>query len=165
MMPKSGGTFTGNVAVTAPSGISSGGYLSTSGNANLGTASDDITTIIGHLVLSGNSSPTVAIPASSPAAGTGGSVGASLNRGNDLAGEIQVTTGASGTTTGTLVEVTFAAAKPDSDFLVFLTPNSINAADLNPSITSRSSTGFSIRANAAPGTGETLQIQYLVIEV
>jgi hypothetical protein len=141
------------------------GAATFNGSVTLGNATGDIATIKGHLVLDSDSLPSVAIPASSPAAGTGGSVGASINRGNDLAGEIQVITGSSGTTTGTLVDVSFAAAKPDSDYLVFLTPNSINASDLNLSITSRSSTGFSIRANTAPGTGETLNIQYLVIEV
>lgn len=160
MMPKSGGTFTGNVSVN-PGGLVTSDYLTTSGNSNLGTGNADITTVTGHFRVEGG----VFTVAAGAAAGTGGSLAASRMKGTDQAGELQVVTGASGTSTGTLATVTFAEGRPDSDYLVWFQASSINAADLDLNVINRSTTGFTIRCNTAPGAGETLQIQFWVVEV
>jgi hypothetical protein len=132
-------------------------------NVTLGNNSAaDTTTIHSHFHVKAAASFSVVVGA---AAGTGGSVGATRSRGSDQAGEIQVTTGASGTSTGALALISFAYDRPSSDYLVFYGAHSTNAGDLNLSTTSRSVSGFTIQANAAPGTGETLNIAFWVVEV
>lgn len=107
------------------------------------------------------SAPSVA-PGS--AAGTGAT--ASLRSGsNDHSGQVQVVTGSSGTSTGTIVTVTFAQARPSSSYDVWLQPTSAAAQALGVArVTGRSAASFDVAVATAPGTGQTLQWSYLVVE-
>jgi hypothetical protein len=69
--------------------------------------------------------PSVAVGA---AAGTGGSVGATITEGNDRWGVVQVVTGNSGLTTGTLATITFGAVRSNANYVVVLTPSGTAAA-------------------------------------
>lgn len=172
MMPIAGGTFTGNVAVqgglsaddylTATGNLNANGTANLNGNVNLGNSpSGDTTTVNSHFKITGGTfGATVGA-----AAGLGGSLAATRVRGSDQCGEVQVVTGAGSTATGTLATVNLSNARPSTDYQVFLQPMSINASDLNLSVTSRTTTSFDIRANTAPGAGETLVIGFLIIEV
>lgn len=159
-------TLTGDVSavdVAASGTFAVTGAATLNGNVTLGNnSSSDTTTIHSHFQVKAAGAFTVSLGA---AAGTGGSAAASRMRGSDQAGEFQVVTGSSGVSTGTLASISFAYSRPSSDYVVFLQASSINAADLNLNVTNRSSTGFDIRANAAPGTGETLQIAFWLVEV
>ena len=152
-LAKAGGTMTGQL-------IANGGAALGGGTVRFGKNIAETTSIYGHFQLAGNGGFTVS---AGTAAGTGAT--ASAERGGLNAFEMRIVTGSSGTGTGTLASVTFVSSRPSSDYLVWLQPHSINASDLNLSVTSRSTTGFDIRANVAPGTGETLNIACLVIEV
>ena len=151
---KTGGTLTGPL-FSSYSGTFNGG-------ASLGILETSVVSLHGHLRLV--NSGAIFGTTLGAAAGTGGSVGASRIRGSDTAGEVQIITGSSGVSAGTLVTVDFADARPDTDYIVVFQPTSINASDLNLSLGSRTTDGFAIRANTAPSTGETLNIAFLVIE-
>ena len=100
------------------------------------------------------------------AAGTGGSAAVSFPRGgSDTAGQIRVVCGTSGLGTGTLVTFAFNATKPDSNFIVLISPMSKAARSANLSVSTLSTTGFPILANTAPSSGAQIDIGYLVIEV
>ena len=100
------------------------------------------------------------------AAGTGGSAAVSFPRGgSDTAGQIRVVCGTSGLGTGTLVTFAFNVTKPDSNFIVLISPMSKAARSANLSVSTLSTTGFPILANTAPSSGAQIDIGYLVIEV
>lgn len=104
-------TFTGTVTAAA---------LTATGDVSLGDATSDLLTITGR-VKSAGSSPSIATGA---AAGTGT---ASIT-GTDRCGQITVSSG-SGRTTGTLFTVTFASAKPNTNYVVIMTALDADAAD------------------------------------
>lgn len=123
---------------------------------------DSLTDLVldGTLETSGTN-PTIAVES---AAGTGGSVGAVVNFGNDIAGRVTITSGSGSVGTGSLCQITFASARPDIDYSVQLTAATSQAAVLRYYVTDRQTTSFDIGVATAPGTGETLSFAYLVIE-
>jgi hypothetical protein len=54
---------------------------------------------------------------------------------------------------------------PDTNYLVFFQETSINASDLDLQLSGRTTGGFDVRANVAPGAGETLNIGFLVVQM
>jgi hypothetical protein len=149
---KTGGSITGATTVT--------GALAVTAAANLGTLGNP-TKLFGTFGV-GGSAFTVTIGS---AAGTGGSAAATRILGADNAGEVQIVTGTTGVTTGTILQVNFANAMPDTNYIVLLTPSSTNAGLINASVSTRSTGNFLIRANTAPGTGQTLMFGFLVVQV
>lgn len=107
--------------------------------------------------------PTLTIGA---AAGTGGSAAVSWVRGgSDSGGAVRVRCGASGTSTGTIVSVTFNTPKADSNYMVLFGEYSVAAEAARISITNKTTSGFEIRANAAPAADSQIDVDLLVVEV
>lgn len=97
-------------------------------------------------------------------AAAGDTATASVVFGNDIAGRVSVTTGGSGIATGAVLQVNFAANRPDTDYSVQVTPASSQAAPLGWYVTDRQVGSFDIAVTTAPGSGHVLTFAYLVIE-
>jgi hypothetical protein len=109
----------------------------------------------GH-IFSGGATPTATV---ATAAGTGATVTIS---GTDTAGTVTLVTG-TGPTTGTQVNVTFAAAYAATPKAVRFTPESGAAALLNPYTSGKSATVINLGLATAPAAGATLTFNYEVI--
>jgi hypothetical protein len=72
--------------------------------------------------------------------------------GNDTCGIISITPGGAGIGTGTLATITFAAARPDTNYAVLLQPNSSAALTLPLRVTGRTTTTFDVASASAPPT-------------
>lgn len=145
-------------SVTATGTITADGDLITESDLVIGTA-----TTGGKIRLPERTSkPTVT---HGTAAGTGGSVGASIIRGGtDTSGVIRVTTGTSGVTTGVIVAVTFQTARSTNEFGVQVTGQSVDSA-IGLVAANIATTGFDVRCTTAPGTEDTVDIFYTVFDL
>lgn len=157
LAPKASPTFTGTVTAAA---LTATGTVNTQGNTNLGNSSGDVTTVTGQLAFSG-SSPSIAAGAS---AGTGAT--ASILYGNDTQGELQINMG-TGAGTGIIATITFAVARPNTNYSVFICPADSDASDLSGKFhclnTDRSTTVWKIRASVAPTSSASHVFDYFVI--
>lgn len=118
----------------------------------------------GHLGVRQDTKPTIAVGA---AAGTGGSVGATVATGStDTAGQIIVVTGAAALTTGTLATITFNKAYTRAPIVVFSPANGTAATYMTTKQMQVGSTtgNWTLGINVAPGAGETTYWDYIVIE-
>lgn len=111
-------------------------------------------TLLGRLV-SGAASATVAGGGQASAASAAG------NGANDSAGTLNVTTVAS-PVAGTLVSVTFATAYSATPHVV-ITPANQASRQCSPYLSARTTTGFTISADVAPGASTALQFDYVVV--
>lgn len=163
LAPIASPTFTGTV--TAPTIVATTGMttvdLTSTGNAALGNADADVVTVWGHDRHKG-AAPSIAVGV---ALGTGGSVSATI-AGTDQVGDITLVAGASGTTTGTACTVTFAAARPDTNYGVQISPENANAG-VN-GVLVRAPTGttttWTLAFNVAPIAGNTQRYHYQLRE-
>ncbi|MDO8507527.1 MAG: hypothetical protein Q7S53_03085 [bacterium] len=158
-----------NVGTIASSTIN-GQTISTSANftGTLAVSSTSLfsanITVNGHII-TGNASGTTTV-AVGAAAGTGGSVGASIV-GNDTAGYVTITTGnALTTTTGTMATVTFANAYGATPKAVILTPQgNTNGSSVNYYVGSAGTTTFTINTGTVPtGGGNTYIYNYMIMQ-
>lgn len=111
--PLASPTFTGTL--TTPN-------LTATGDSTLGNGDTDATIIQGH----DRHKSAAPSPAAGVALGTGGSVGVTVS-GSDQSGTITLTAGTTSLTTGIATTVTFATARPNTQFSVVVTPLGINA--------------------------------------
>lgn len=120
-----------------------------------------ITRIDGHLVGNG-SAPSPAVQA---AAGTGGTCAVSVNTNStDLSGDLQVTTGTIGLSTGAVCIVTFSSAYTNPPSCIF-TAQDANAALATSSVYMNStSNDFTINARVALGITTTYTWNYHCIQ-
>lgn len=120
-------------------------------------------TVNGHIITA-NASGTTTV-AVGGAAGTGGSVGATVT-GNDTAGYVIITTGDSGTTTGTMATVTFANTYGATPKAVILAPQgNTNGSSIQYYVGSAGTTTFTINTGTAPTAGGNTYIyNYLVMQ-
>lgn len=157
--------------VTAPSGDIVGtsdsqtltnktlGSFTATGDSTLGDGDGDVTIIQGHLRHK-SAAPSIT---AGVALGTGGSMGASIV-GTDQAGEITITAGSTGRTTGLAATISFATARPNSNYAIKLTPATQGASSNAVQwITNNNTNSFTISFNVAP-TATTYGWFYAILE-
>jgi hypothetical protein len=144
--------------------ITTAGSLLVEGSTTLGDAAADVTLIQGHLKHRGVR-PSIAVGV---ALGSGGSVGATII-GTDQAGTVTLVAGTSSLSSGVAATVTFAAARPDTNYVVMLQTENSNAG-LNavlvraPGTPGATTTTWTVTFGAAPTSGTTYKYHYLVVE-
>lgn len=150
--PLASPTFTGTLTAAD---------LVATGNTTLGNAGGDITLIQGHLKHKG-SAPSIAVGA---ALGTGGSVGVTI-AGTDDEGELTVTAGTTSLGAGTAATITFATARPDTNYTVIVSPRaSVAGLNAEGAYGTRDTTGqWLLRFATAPASGTARSYCYRVRE-
>jgi hypothetical protein len=161
--PLASPTFTGTL--TAPT-LSVTSTLTTvdvaaTGNSTLGNGGSDIIQMHGHVKFKG-SAPSIAVGA---ALGTGGSVGASIT-GVGQTGELVLTAGTTSLGTGTAATITFATARPDTNYSISLDPRASNsgANAVGAYATRNTVNDWLVRFAAAPLSGLQYAYNYTIIE-
>jgi hypothetical protein len=131
------------------------------GTIQLGQAATDTIRNQGHMKHAG----TVPSIAAGVALGTGGSMGVSIS-GTGSVGELVVTAGTTSLTTGTAATITFATARPDTNYAVLITPRASNAgANLVGAYATRDTTSqWLLRFANAPVSGTGYAYCYWVFE-
>lgn len=118
--------------------------------------------ILNNAVETSGTAPTIAATANA------GSTASVSIAGNDTCGRITLTPGGVGIAAGNQLTVTFAAARPDTNYEVFLQPFNDGAAGLSAPVArpaSLSTTTWALnRATTALTSGTTYIWSYLVIE-
>lgn len=160
----------GNPTVSLPAAITAPGSLvvttdaTVNGNTTLGNGDTDATVVQGHLKHKS------AAPGIAPgvALGTGGSVGATLV-GTDQAGTLSLVAGTTSPTIGIAATITFATARPDTNYVTILTPENANAGAnavlvRAPGPGVATTTTWTVQFGAAPTSGFTYKFHYLVVE-
>lgn len=147
----------GNLAFTGDSTLT--GNLVVTGNAQLGNAAADATTIFGKLKVDGTA-PTVAVNTS--VCGSGSS--AVVDYGSDTAFQITVSCAGTGYASGRVVTVTFNQAKSSTNYNVMIQEASSEAWTKRFRPVSRTTTTFDIYVDTAPSASETLILQVVIIE-
>jgi len=114
--------------------------------------------------LTGVSTPTATVGV---AAGSGATAGIVAGAGsNDVHGSIEVTTGSTGLSTGTLITVTYSNPFSGTATNVILTPKNDEAANEMAKwrVASETQNGFTVRARAALTASTTYQFNYSVAQ-
>jgi hypothetical protein len=146
--------------IEAPNLIASTGLLA-EGSSQLGAGNGSVTNIQGHLNFADTTKPTASIQA---AAGSGAS--ATIEDGStDISGRITLNVGTS-PTTGELVRITFASARANTTYKVFLEaddPSAMTATTIRE--THPSTDYWTLTATgSAPGASADYIFNYLVID-
>lgn len=131
------------------------------GTMQWGQSATDITQLHGHLKHK-SAAPSIAVGV---ALGTGGSVGVAID-GSDQAGTVTLTAGTTSLTTGTATTITFATARPNTNYSVWLAPAG-TAAGTNAVQFRRGTTGtttWTISFAVAPTSGAVYVYDYGIIE-
>ena len=95
-------------------------------------------------------------------AAMGSSPGAITQSGAEYTGRILADSGSSGTTTGILFTITFANARPTSNYNIFINPQNVESARCNAYGINDSTTQFTIRCQVAPNVSEQLRFGWLI---
>ena len=127
------------------------GNLTVSGSTTVGSI-----TINGHII-SGGITPSVSVSSNA------GSAATVTVLGDDSAGTITLTSGSSGTLSGSQVNLTFANSYGDTPH-VLITPNDSTSASLEVYPTNVTDTGFSLNVSAAPQANTTYSFEYFVVQ-
>lgn len=125
-------------------------------NGNFATKVLEIFGKDGHVVTGGTATPTSAVKA---AAGAGATATVT---GNDMAGQVTLTTGTA-PTPGAMLDITFANAWAATPKSVIFTAESGAGALLAPYTAGRSSTVFTLGLGAAPAASTTYTFNYQVL--
>lgn len=155
--------FTG--ALTGPDGTFSGTVqavnLIATASATLGNSASDVILDEGHTRHKGNA-PSIAVGV---ALGTGGSVAATID-GTDEVGVIRLVAGTTSLTTGVLGTITYASARPNTNYAVTLEARNSTAGvnAIQRFVLRDSASAWTIRCNVAPGSGLTYDFHYRVKE-
>ena len=145
--------------------LSGGIFTSTNLGTFNNTQAPAMTTPSATHLTSQGTAPTIAVGA---AAGTGGSVGATIT-GHDMANGISVVTGASGQTSGVLATITFGSAFASAPNVSCTATNSSSAllptgvTPVGVFVTTTTTTAV-INVTAAPAAGTTYTFQLLAIQ-
>lgn len=162
---------TGLVKVTTTTGVLSTAAANTdylpvaspvaTGTMQWGQSATDIIRHQGHMKHAGTT-PSIAVGA---ALGTGGSVGATI-AGTGHVGELVVTAGTTSLLSGTAATITFATARPDTNYAVLITPRASNAgANLVGAYATRNTVNdWLLRFSTAPTSGTGYSYCYWVFE-
>jgi hypothetical protein len=137
--------------------------LTVNGDSTLGNGDSDVVILRGH-VRRKTAAPSIARPGGG-ALGTGGSVDATI-LGTDQAGSINLVAGTTSLTTGTAATITFATARPDTNYSIGLTARGATAGAnaVGVYVVAVNTTTWDIRFAAAPGSGNTLPYFYRIDE-
>jgi hypothetical protein len=116
-------------------------------------------TIASQLDTSGTSPTLAALAAAGSTAAITGQVG------NDTSGTFTLTPGGAGIAAGEIITITFAAARPDTNFSVFLTPHSAAARTLPTHIgpSNRATTSVGLTTSTALTSGSAYIWGYLIL--
>lgn len=162
---------TGLVKVTTGTGVLSTATANTdylpvasptaTGTIQWGQSATDIIRLQGHMKHAG----TVSSITVGAALGTGGSVGATI-AGTGHAGELQLTAGTTSLATGTAATITFATARPDTNYVVQLTPRGLNAGinAVGAYATRNTTSDWLLRFAVAPTSGTVYSYTFFVFE-
>lgn len=128
---------------------------------SIGTANSSVLPVFGHLKHK-STAPSIAIGA---ALGTGGSAGVAIV-GTDQAGTITLTAGTTTLTTGIAATITFASARPDTNYSVILGPaDPDTGANLIKYYRGTLATGtWEVRFQTAPSSGVVYVLDYQIME-
>ena len=95
-------------------------------------------------------------------AAMGSSPGAITQAGAEYTGRILAASGSSGTTTGILFTITFANARANSNYNIFINPQNFETARCLPYGVNDSSSQFTIRCQVAPNTSTQIRVGWLI---
>ena len=95
-------------------------------------------------------------------AAMGSSPGAITQSGAEYTGRVVADSGSSGTTAGILFTITFATARANSNYNIFINPQNLESARCNPYGVNTSTTQFTISAQVAPNVSTQIRIGWLI---